>query len=477
MRPLRHLSQSSLPEVVLKVFRSLLAAVALPLFIGEAAALDVDVSTFTLENGMQAVVIPDHRAPVVTHMVWYRVGSADEPFGTSGIAHFLEHLMFKGTTKFPVGRFDEIIRQNGAEDNAFTTKDYTAYFQKVARDRLPLMMELEADRMQNLVLTDKEVTPERQVIIEERRERTDNEPSSLLGEQMDAAMYMAHPYGKPIIGWKHEMEKLSLDDALTFYRAHYTPSNAILVVAGDVTKEEVRALADKYYAGLKNSFIAKPRQRTEEPAPIAARRVIMKDARTASPVVQRSYLAPTFSRAEGLEAEALDLLSEILGGGSNSILYRKLVVEQKIASYSGAWYSGDALDYATFGVYASPNPGGDIAALEAAVDKVLEDVLKTGVTEAQIKIAKNKVDVETVYALDSQASLARVFGTALTTGSTVADVLSYSTDIQKVTAADIKAAAAKVLDIRRSVTGILLPDGNGAEATAPVVPANTNSLN
>jgi zinc protease len=460
----------------LNTIRSLIAALCLPFFAAEAAALNVDVSAFTLDNGMQVVVIPDRRAPVVTQMVWYRVGSADEPYGVSGIAHFFEHLMFKGTTKFPAGRFDAIVRENGAEDNAFTTKDTTAYFQKVAKERLPLMMELEADRMQNLVLTEEVMAPERQVVSEERRERTENDPSGLLGEQLDAAMFTAHPYGKPIIGWRHEMEKLSIDDALRFYKAHYTPSNAVLVVAGDVTTDEVKALAEKYYGGLKNSFMAKPRERTEEPAPIAARRVTLKDARAAAPFVQRSYLAPSYSKAEGLEGEALDLLAEILGGGASSILYKKLVVEQKIASYAGAWYSGDGLDYGSFGIYGAPNPGGDVAAVEAAIDKALEEVLKNGVSEAQLKIAKNKSEVDTVYALDSQSSLARIFGTALTTGSTVEDVLSYSTDVQKVTVADIKSAAAKVIDIRRSVTGVLLPDGSGGPASAPAVPADTNAV-
>ena len=461
----------------MKKLHSFLFAATLPFLMGPAQALDVDVSTFNLANGMQVVVIPDHRAPVVTHMVWYRAGSADEPYGTSGIAHFLEHLLFKGTPKFPVGRFDEIIRENGAEDNAFTTKDYTAYYQTVAKDRLPLMMELEADRMQNLILTDKEVLPERQVIIEERRQRTDNDPAALLGEQMDAAMYLAHPYGKPIIGWKNEMEKLSLNDAITFYRAHYTPSNAVLIVAGDVTKEEVAKLADTYYAGLKNTFMATPRVRSEEPAPIAARRVTLKDARAASPYVQRNYLAPSSSHAEGLDSVALDLFAEILGGGGgNSILYKRLVVEQKIASTVGAWYSSDAVDFGSFGLYGAPLPGGDVAAVEAAIDKVIADVLKTGVTEAQLKIAKNEIEVDTVYALDSQSSLARIFGAALTTGSTVEDVQNYPANLQKVTVADIKAAAAKVFDIRRSVTGILLPDGSGGQAAVPS-PVNTNSLN
>ena len=263
-----------------------------------AQALDVEVADFKLANGMEVVVIPDHRAPVVTHMVWYRVGAADEVSGKSGLAHFLEHLMFKGTTKHPPGEFDHLIDINGGEGNAFTTSDYTAFFQRIASDRLGLMMELEADRMQNLVLTDENVLPELQVVREERRERTDNDPSALLSEQVDAALYTAHPYGKPVIGWMSEVAKLTKDDAVAFYKAHYTPANAILVVAGDATPEQVKTLAEKYYGPLKNTFTPGARVRTQEPDPIAARRVTMSDARASSQVFQRSYLGPSYLTAD-----------------------------------------------------------------------------------------------------------------------------------------------------------------------------------
>jgi zinc protease len=430
----------------------MLAAWAIP-----GWALDIDVADFKLANGMEVVVIPDHRAPVVTHMVWYRVGSADDPQGKSGIAHFLEHLMFKGTPKHPAGEFSRLIRVNGGEDNAFTTRDYTAYFQRIARDRLDLVMELEADRMQNLVLTDENVLPELQVVQEERRERTDNDPSSLLGEQLDAAMYAAHPYGKPVIGWMSEVMQLTRQDAVDYYKAHYTPANAVLVVAGDVTAEEVRALAEKYYGGLKNSFEPAPRKRTMEPAPIAARRVIMKDARAASPTVQRNYLAPSYSTAKGNEAEALDVLAEILGGGTQSRLYQKLVVEQKLAAYAGAWYSGDALDYGSFGIYGAPNPGADLGKVEQAIDEVVADVVKNGVTQEELDRARTKLLADTIYTLDSQATLARMFGIGLTTGSAVADVLGWEREVEKLTAADIQNAAAGVLKIEASVTGQLIP--------------------
>ncbi len=431
----------------------LLFIVALP-----ARALDVEVSDFKLANGMEVVVIPNHRAPVVTHMVWYRVGSADEVSGKSGLAHFLEHLMFKGTSKHPPGEFDRLIDINGGEGNAFTTRDYTAYFQRIASDRLGLMMELEADRMQNLVLTDENVLPELDVVREERRERTDNDPSALLSEQIDAAMYTAHPYGKPVIGWMSEVAKLTKDDAIAFYRAHYTPANAILVVAGDATPEQVKILAEKYYGVLKNTFTPGPRLRTLEPEPIASRRVTLVDARAASPVIQRSYLAPSYGTSTDHEAIALDLLADILGNGTQSRLYKRLVVEQKLAAYVGAWYTGDQLDSGTFGVYGAPNSGIDVGKVEAAIDVILADVLKNGITQIELDRVRNQAIAEQIYTLDDQATLARMAGVALATGLTVRSIFDRDAEIAKVTLDDIRQAAAKFIVLKRSVTGILLPE-------------------
>ena len=438
-----------------------IAAFCLVLFfaiVPPARALDVEVSSFRLANGMEVVVIPNNRAPVVTHMVWYRVGSADEVSGKSGLAHFLEHLMFKGTKKHPPGEFDRLIDINGGEGNAFTTSDYTAYFQRIASDRLELMMELEADRMQNLVLTDENVLPELNVVREERRERTDNDPSALLAEQIEAAMYTAHPYGKPVIGWMSEVAKLTRDDAIAFYRAHYTPANAVLVVAGDATPEQVKILAEKYYGVLKNTFTPTARVRTAEPEPIAARRVTLIDARAATPVVQRSYLAPGYAAAAGHEAMALDLLSDILGNGTQSRLYKSLVVEQKISAYAGAWYTGDQLDSGTFGVYGAPNPGIDLGKVEAAIDAILADVLKNGVTQKELDRVRNQAIAEQVYTLDNQAALARMAGVALTTGLSARSIFDRDVEMEKVTLEDIKLAAAKFILLKRSVTGILLPE-------------------
>jgi zinc protease len=423
-----------------------------------ARALDVEVTNFKLGNGMEVVVIPDRRAPVVTHMVWYKVGSADEASGKSGLAHFLEHLLFKGTKKHPPGEFNRIIDLNGGEDNAFTSRDYTAYFQKIASDRLELVMELEADRMHNLLLTDENVIPELDVVREERRERTDNDPASLLQEQVDAALYTAHPYGRPVIGWMSEVAQLTKEDALAFYKAHYTPANAVLVVAGDVDAGQVKRLAEKHYGALKNTFEPKPRMRTLEPNPIAARRVEMMDARVSSVSIQRSYLAPSSSTAEGLDAEALDALAEIMGGGSQSRLYKRLVIEKGLAAYVGAYYSGDGLDYGAFGVYAAPVPGADVTKVEAEIDAVLAEVVANGVTQGELDRARTKLLADSVYALDSQSSLARMFGSALTTGSTVADVLGWEPDVEALKPQDVSNAARKTIDIRRSVTGVLRPE-------------------
>ncbi|MBL8907126.1 MAG: insulinase family protein [Rhizobiales bacterium] len=456
----------------MSALRRLLLVTALGLNLSLAGQVSAEpiiknVSTFMLGNGMQVVVIPDHRAPVVTHMVYYKAGSADEPMGEAGIAHFLEHLMFKGTPRYPAGELDRVIRINGGEGNAFTTRDYTGYYQRIARDQLDLMMDLEADRMQNLVLKDENVLPERDVILEERRERIDNDPSSLLGEQLDSVLYHAHPYQKPVIGWMEEMKQLDREDAIDFYRTFYTPANAVLVVAGDVTAEEVKALAEKRYGVLKNTFTPKPRLRTPEPEPIAARRVILKDNRAASPMLQRAYVAPSYATDSDGEAEALEILAEIMGGGTTSRLYRKLVVDDRVAAYSGAWYSGDGLDSGSFSVYGAPAPAVDIARVETGIDAVIEDIITNGVTPEELARAKNRLIAASVYSLDSQSALARSFGTALTTGQTVEDVLEWPQRIEAVTAEQVKAAAARVLDERRSVTGLLLPGDNPSGAAAP----------
>ncbi len=441
-----------------RLFRLAAFAILVCALVPPALALDIAVSEFKLANGLRLVVIPNHRAPVVTHMVWYQVGAADEPQGKAGIAHFLEHLMFKGTPKHPAGEFSRLVRVNGGDENAFTTQDYTAYFQKIAKDRLALVMELEADRMQNLVLTDENVLPELQVVREERRQRIENDPSSQLAEQMNIALYTAHPYRKPVIGWMPEVAKLTRADALEFYRAHYEPASATVIVAGDVEAADVKALAEKYYGPLKNTITTPPAIRTEEPEAVAERRVTLHDKLTSAPVWRRSYLAPAEAKAEGREALALQILADALGGDAQSRLYKKIVVEQKLAAYAGSWYNGDTKDYGDFTVYGAPNPGIGVDKLETAIDAVLADVAAHGITQDELDRTLNHVITESVYLLDSQEALARMFGTALMTGQTVADVTDWDKNIAKVTIADVAKAAARIINSKASVTGVLLPE-------------------
>ena len=425
---------------------------------GPARALDIDVTSFTLANGMQVVVIPDHRAPVVTHMVWYKTGAADETQGKAGVAHLLEHLMFKGTPAHPNDTFDRLLRANGGDGNAFTTQDYTGYFQRVMKDRLPLVMELEADRMQNLVLTDETVLPELSVVLEERRQRIDNEPSGLLNEQMDAAMYTAHPYGKPVIGWMPQVSKLTRQDAMDFYAAHYEPENAILIVAGDVTPDEVKTLAERYYGPLKNKRPVPERVRAEEPAPNAERRVTMTDPRVSTPGWQRQYLTPSARQLPQREELAMSLLAEIIGGGNQSRFYQTLNIDKKLAAYSGAWFDADQLDYGNFGLYASPNPGVTIEAVEKQVDAILNDVVTKGVTQEELDRSRNSMIASAVYLLDSQDKLARLFGVALATGQSIDDVKNWDKDLATVTVDDVNKAARSILKPNASVTGVLLPE-------------------
>ncbi len=432
-------------------------------------------SEFKLSNGMDVVVIPDHRSPVVTHMVWYKVGAADEVRGTSGIAHFLEHLMFKSTDKIPVGEFSKIVGRLGGQDNAFTGNDATAYFQRVSKDRLGKMMEMEADRMVNLRLDEKEVLTERNVILEERRSRIENNPASVLDEQMNASLYLNHPYGKPVIGWYHEMQKLSRQDALDFYKHYYAPNNAILVVSGDVTDDEVKKLAEETYGKIPaNPKVSAERHRPSDPPQLVARRLVLKDPRAGNYSYQRYYQAPSYVTAKPGEAEALDILMKIAGSGSTSRIYKKLVVESKLASSAGGDYSGYGLDGGTISLYGVASDGVPLEKVEAAIDDVLADIVKNGVTEAELTRAKSSYLADYVYDSDNQATLARRYGWNLAVGRTVADVEAWPANISKVTADDVKKVAAQYLDLKDSVTGYLIPDQSGVAQVDDTPPPSTS---
>jgi len=421
-----------------------------------AAATGPDITQFTLANGLEVVVIPDHRAPVVTHMIWYKVGAADETPGKSGLAHFLEHLMFKGTAKNPGDTFSQDVAEVGGQENAFTGSDYTGFFQRVPRQHLKEVMAFEADRITGLVLTDAVVQPELKVVLEEQNMRVANNPNARLAQQMDAALYLNHPYGRPVIGWRHEIEKLDRDDALAFYRRFYTPNNAIVVIAGDVTADEVRADAEDTYGKVAPRAEIGPRDRPKEPAQEAPRTVTLADPRVEQPSVSRDYLVPSDTTAKPGEGEALDVLANVLGSGANSRLYRTLVIDKGIALNAGAYYSSTALDYGKFGVYGSPKPETSLHDVETAIDGVLAGVIDHGITEDELDRAKTRLIADAVYAQDNQATLARWYGGALATGETVDMVRTWPDRIRAVTADAVQQAARTWLDRRRSVTGYLV---------------------
>lgn len=414
--------------------------------------------TFTLRNGLQVVVITDRRAPVVTHMVWYRVGAADEPRGYSGIAHFFEHLMFKGTREIEPGEFSRTVARNGGEDNAFTGWDYTAYYERIARDRLDLVMRMEADRMRNLQFSDETFASERDVIGEERRQRVDNNPGSVLGERMRAMLWPHHPYGTPVIGWLHEIQTLDRETALSFYRTWYAPNNAILVVAGDVDAAELRPLAERYYGRLRPTRDLPSRTWVSDPPNVGPMRVTHRDEKVRQPSISRMYRAISYGTDTGRQAHALDLAIEILGGSETSRLYRALVEEQRIAIGAGASASSSGLGGGSVSVYATPAEGVTLEQVEAAVDAVIAQYLREGPTDAELARAKNLLTANAIYARDSQESLANIYGGSLAQGESIDDVVNWPTDMEAVTRDEVIAIARQTLDINASVTGLLMPE-------------------
>ncbi len=432
-------------------------AFALALGLGIAPALAEEVTHFTLDNGMEAVVIEDHRAPVVVQMVWYRAGAADEMRGKSGIAHYLEHLMFKGTDEMAPGEFSKTVTANGGSDNAFTSYDYTAYYQRIASDRLELVMKMEADRMRDLVISPDDWKTEREVILEERNQRIDSDPAALFSEQRSAAQYLNHPYGTPVIGWRHEMETLTREDALKWYHDNYAPNNAVLVVAGDVTPAEVERLAKEYYGPLAPSDAIPKRQRVTEPPQLAERRLSMADPRVSRPYVTRSYLAPERNAGDQKQAAALTVLAEILGGnGATSVLGQALIYDDPKALYVGAGYDGTSLDETTFNLYIAPADGVKLADAEAAMDAALAKFMQDGVPADQFERIRMQIRASDIYAKDDVQGLARRYGEALATGLTVEDVKAWPEALMAVTEEDVMAAAKQVFDKRNAVTGYLM---------------------
>ncbi|MEM9211237.1 MAG: pitrilysin family protein [Pseudomonadota bacterium] len=421
-------------------------------------AVEIPVSTTTLENGMDVVVIEDNRAPIVTHMVWYRVGSADEPSGKTGIAHYLEHLMFKGTETRGVGEFSDIIAANGGTENAFTSFDYTGYFQRIAADRLELMIALESDRMVNLVIPDSEYAPELGVVLAERNQRTDSNPGALLNEQRRAVQFVNHPYGNPIVGWRAEIEGLSPDDVMAFYEAHYAPNNAILVVAGDVEPNRVFELAEQYYGAIPANPAITPRARPPEPPRLAEARLSYSDPRFTQPYLIRTYPAPVREAGNQRDAAVATMLAEVLAGsGVTSVFGDKLVLNDGIAVGASAWHWDTSYDPQVFGLYAAPKPGISLEDMEAAMDTAIAEFIEEGVDAAQLERIKAQIRASEVYARDSQNGLARTFGEALAVGLTVEDVLAWPDILQDVSGEEIIDMAERLFDPTKSVTSYAMP--------------------
>lgn len=438
------------------LFLRSLFALSLLVFAADSHAKTFASESFTLSNGLRIVVVTNHKIPAVTHLICYAIGAKDDPYGKSGIAHFLEHLMFKGTDKFKKGAFSSLVAKNGGNDNAYTSHDYTAYFQTIAKDKLPLVMELEADRMRSMTFDQQEIAKERDVILEERSARTDNDPKALLFEQMSATLFLNHPYGRPVIGWRHEMEGLTRDDAETLYRTYYAPNNALLIVAGDITASELQPLAEKFYGGLQKSLIP-PRLELREPPALTRRNVELASRNVNVPEIVRFYLAPNTRPDNYKESAALTVLDHILGGGDTSRLYQSLVMDKALAASVSTGYDPLNLGPSVFSLSVTPRQGQPLESLEKALDAELHIFLKQGITKEELMRSKKLLRADNIYAKESFKTLAFLFGHVLSSGLTTEYLEEWENIINDVTLEDVNSAAQRLLVAEKSVTGRLLP--------------------
>lgn len=434
------------------------ATVAISACLVKAAfGFTLPITEFTLANGLQVIVIEDHRAPVVLHAIGYRVGGADEVPGKTGLAHFFEHLMFKGTTKYPKNSFDRLMDENGAERNAFTMQDVTVFHERADVKLLNLLMDLEADRMQNLVLTDSVFETERKVVQEERRQQTESNPFAVAIEKLDATLFKVHPYGRPVVGLPADVASLTRADADAFYRSHYMPGNAIVMVVGDVRPDEVRKLAEQYYGPLKNPVALPQRQRPTEPLRASAERLELQDGRINDPLLIRKYMVPARTALAPRQAAALEVLSVILGGNSESRLERQLVVGSREAAAADASYNGMGIAYGTYQIFAMPTAGGDVLKLEQRVDNILQDIVKNGVTEDELTWAKNSTLANYIYALDNPTGFAMMIGLAIALGEERRNIFNEDAEISAVSREDVQKAAALVFQSQQHTTLLLRP--------------------
>lgn len=429
-----------------------------PSLAADAAEAAFNAKTFTLENGMQVILVENHRVPAVTHMVWYKVGAIDEPPAKSGLAHFLEHLMFKGTPTIAEGEFSKIIARHGGQDNAFTSWDFTAYYQKIASSQLPMVMRMEADRMQNLKLSETAFKTEKQVILEERRSVIENNPSRLFGEQLNATLFLNHPYRLPIIGWTHEIEALTYEDVKSFYHQFYAPNNAILVVSGDVTEPDLRKLAAETYGKIPSRPVTRQPQLAEPPQ-TTRRLVEMTSSKVRVPLWKLSFVAPSVANAPQDEVLALQVAAQVLGGSEASRLYRELVVAKRLATNISVSYDSDRRGPAVFEVSVVPadDQPATIAQVTEVVKAALARLAAEPVPDSELSRAKSNLQSAAVYANDSLMQPAMVMGQTAVIGQPLETVEYWPQAIGKVTAAAIQKAAA-MFDLNTALTGILLPE-------------------
>lgn len=419
--------------------------------------------SFTLKNGLEVIVIPNHRIPAVNHTLWYKIGAADDPAGKSGLAHFHEHAMFLGTEKYKKGEYVNIISRNGGQQNAFTGHDATAYYVNISKENLPLAMKMEADRMGNLTASDVDMEKEREVIIEERRMRTDNNPDALLSEQINAALFRHHPYHLPVIGWKHEMETLTKQDVLDFHKKWYHPNNAILIIGGDVTAQEVKLLAEKYYGDLPKVDVP-ARRWNEEPPQIAQRRIIMQHSQVSQPELSLSYATSSLGYGKKEQALPLFVLAQVLGGGKASRLYHSLVSEQKLAAAVSVDYNGFTRGPGEFTIEISPEQGISPAKLEEALNKELVSFLKNGLKDDELSRAKILLKAETVFTRDGLSGMANIMGWVRMVGLDSEYFSRWSKSVDEISAEAVLNVAKDTLKNEQSVVGLLLPEDTKKKA-------------
>ena len=445
------------PRSNMRLFLFSCAALCLALLPLRPAHADAftDTRSITLASGLEVIVVPSHRVPAISHMIVYRVGASDDPRGKSGLAHYLEHMMFQGTPTVPSGEFSKTIQKLGGEHNAFTTRDYTAYMVNIAKEHLPRVMELEADRMQHLAPLPEHFSRELQVILEERGQMLESRPTSVLGEQMDAALFRHHPYGTPIIGWRHEMEGFTSKDALDFKTQYYHPANAFVVIAGDVTLAEAQALAEKYYGAIP-AGAAPARIWPQEPPQKTERFLTLRQEGVQEPLWMRSMAVDSLLSGKRERMLPLGLLAQALGGGQTGRLYQSLVVKQKLATSVSAAYNGYNIGPGEFYVQAVPAAGVSQEALAAAVDEEIRRVQKDGVTEEEFSIAQTLFTADLIYAQDGLQGLANVLVLTRALGLPVDYPSRFASEVKAVTREQVKEAASVLLR-DHSVTGMLLP--------------------